>query len=200
MASASVSRAFPGFSSLYLFTEDGGSKHFRADIALRLGEAFAVPRGEVKPHQPVPAKWMMGRTTPADIIWTGSVAPVLVSDLVVSLLKEHGFTGWRIFRVALSGKSGEEIAGYQGLVVSGRCGPIDNAQSRKVDKIFPGGAFRVWKGLYFDRATWDGSHLFMPAGNVGWIFVVDAVKETLEKAKVKNVLFTPLDEVERMKL
>jgi hypothetical protein len=32
------------------------------------------------------------------------------------------------------------------------------------------------------------------------VFVVDEVKRAFEKAKVKNVLFTPLDEVERMKL
>ena len=40
----------------------------------------------------------------------------------------------------------------------------------------------------------------MPAGNLGWIFVVEAVKRAFEKAKVRNVVFTPLDEVERMKL
>ena len=34
----------------------------------------------------------------------------------------------------------------------------------------------------------------------GWIIVVEAVKRAFEKAKLKNVIFTPLDEVERMKL
>jgi hypothetical protein len=143
---------------------------------------------------------MMGRSTPADIIWTGSAVPVLVSDRVVSILDREGFEGWTTYQVALSGKLGEPIEGYRGLVVHGRCGEIENQRSIKFDKIMPGGVFPWWRGLYFDPATWDGSAFFMPAGNVGWIFVVEAVKLAFEKAKVKNVVFTPLDKVERMKL
>lgn len=193
-----ASRTFPGFSSLYLLGEAGRSNHFRADIGLPEGQDFAATRGEIRPAEPVPASWMMGRSTPADVIWTGSAAPVIVSDRAVSILEAEGFDGWGTYNVALSGKSGETIQGYSGLVVHGRCGEIDHERSIKFDKIMPGGVFPWWRGLYFDPATWDGSDLFMPAGTVGWIFVVEAVKRALEIAKVKNVVFTPLDQVERM--
>jgi hypothetical protein len=143
---------------------------------------------------------MQGKARPTDVVWTGYACPVIVSDRVVSILTEARFTGWDTYRVVLSDKSGESLSGYRGLVVHGRCGPIDNSRSVKFNKVMPGGVIPWWRGLYFDPATWDGSGLFMPTGNVGWIFVVEAVKRAIEKAKVKNVLFTPLDEVERMKV
>lgn len=61
----------------------------------------------------------------------------------------------------------------------------------------PGGVFPYWRGLYFDPDTWDGSDIFMPGGRTGWVFVLDHVRDALEKAHVKNVAFQRLDEVER---
>lgn len=143
------------------------------------------------------AQWGMGAKAPTDVIWTGIAAPLLISDRLVELLGTLGARGWSTYKVHLSGKSGERIAGYSGLSVHGRCGSIDSQRSVTFDKIMPGGVFRWWRGLYFDPATWDGSHLFMPSGRAGWIFVVDEVREALEKAKVKNVDFRRLDLTER---
>jgi hypothetical protein len=138
----------------------------------------------------------VGFSAPADIIHTTFAAPVLVSDRVLGILKLGEFTGWDTYPVKVFGKEGVPMPGYSGLAVRGRCGPIDRGLSKKIDKIYPGGVFPVWRGMYFDAATWDGSDVFMPAGNGGWIFVVEAVKRAFDKAKVKNVRFTPLDEVE----
>jgi hypothetical protein len=55
----------------------------------------------------------------------------------------------------------------------------------------------VWKGLFFDPASWDGSDFFMPAHKVGHLFVVEEVKRAFEKAKISNVKFEPLDQFER---
>jgi hypothetical protein len=137
---------------------------------------------------------------PEDVVWTGFAAPVIVSNRVISLFLTERFDGWDTYEVALSGKSGEQIAGYCGLVVHGRCGLIDNSLSTKFEKTMPGGVFSSWRGLYFDPETWDGSDMFMPEGGSGWIFVVGAVKDAFEKAKVKNVVFTPLSDVERIRL
>jgi hypothetical protein len=169
-------------------------------MELGVAQAFALTRGELRPVEPVRAKWMMGRSKPAEIIWTGMAAPLLVSNRVISILRDEGFTGWSFYRVALTGRSGEPVEGYSGLVVEGRCGAVDDHQSTKIDRIMPGGAFHWWRGLYFDPATWDGSDLFMATGGAGWIFVVADVKRSLEKAKVRNVVLTPLDAVERMKV
>jgi hypothetical protein len=40
----------------------------------------------------------------------------------------------------------------------------------------------------------------MPADKVGWIFVVEDVRRAFASAKIRNVLFTPLDAVERATL
>lgn len=142
----------------------------------------------------------MGAASPGDIIWTTSAVPILLSERIVGLLREGHFTGWDVVPVELRNRVGGILPTYYFLRVPGRCGPIDNERAVKFDKSMPGGVFPRWRGLYFDPATWDGSDLFMPTGNVGWIFVVEAVKKAFEKAKVKNVVFTALDQVERMKL
>jgi hypothetical protein len=66
----------------------------------------------------------------------------------------------------------------------------------KLDKIMPGGVFPAWYGMYFEPATWDGSDLFMTSSAKAWVFVVDAVKRALEKAKVTNMRFESLDKIE----
>ncbi|MCC6215312.1 MAG: hypothetical protein IT376_10610 [Polyangiaceae bacterium] len=184
---------------MYWLHESGGSRAFRGSISLSVEDAFATTRADKRPGR-VEVRWAMGAKVPVDMIRATIVAPVIVSDLVVDVLKTREFTGWETYPIELFGHDGIPIHGYQGLAVRGRCGPIDDSRSMKFDKIMPGGVFPWWRGLYFDPATWDGSDLFMPAGNVGWILVVEAVKRAFEKAKVKNGLFTRLDEVERMKL
>lgn len=126
------------------------------------------------------ARWSMGARQPVDVIWTGIAAPVLISDRVVNLLSRARAGGWNTYEVALHGKGGEAIGGYHGyhgLSVHGRCGEIDNSRSVEVPKVYPAGVFPVWRGLYFDPETWDGSELFMSAGSEGWVFVVDEVKQ-----------------------
>lgn len=142
----------------------------------------------------------MGARSPRDVIWTGFAAPLLISDRIVDLLGKLGAQGWSTYKVQLSGKRGERITGYSGLSAPGRCGPIDNSRSVEIGRRFPAGIFPVWRGLYFEPQTWDGSHVFMPEGRAGWIFVVEAVKQAFEKAKVKNVDFRRLEEIERSKV
>lgn len=194
MGSALASKAFPGFSRIYSL-DAGSYVTFRGDIAL--DDQFTVTRAEQTPPGPVEVRWRMGRTKPSDIIHTTWVTPLLVSDRVVRILEAGQFSGWRTYPVNLFGKDGARIPGYHGFAVHGRCGAIDDSQSVKFQAIYPGGVFPRWRGLFFDPATWDGSDVFMPAGEVGWIFLVEAVKRAFEKAKVTNVRFTRLDELER---
>jgi hypothetical protein len=201
MGSRPFFSSFPGFDRLYLLGEPGASRAFRANLELSTtDEAFAVTRHELQPDEPVTAKWFMGAKLPGDVIWTGFEAPLLISDRVAELLEKLGARGWSTYKIQLLGKRGESINGYSGLSVHGRCGPIDNSKSVETSRQYPVGVFPVWKGLYFDPETWDGSHVFMPAGRAGWIFVVDEVKHALEKAKVKNISFKRLDEIERSRV
>jgi hypothetical protein len=130
-------------------------------------------------------------------MWTTFVAPIIVADSVVQVLRSHGFTGWSLYDVTVRDKQDQLIPGYSGLSVTGRCGNIDWASGIEVPRIFPAGIFPVWKGLFFDPESWDGSDFFMPAEPVGYVFVVEAVKKALERAKIRNMGFTPLAQFER---
>ena len=195
MDSQSHSRSFPGFPHIYALEGAGTSRGFRAQLDLDHDEMLALLHGETKRNVPIRGRWVMGGTKPQDIIWTTYALPVLVSERVVGVLREGHFSGWDVVPVDLRDKAGEPLPTYYYLCIHGHCGPIDKSRSVKIDKIFPGGVFPVWMGLYFGESTWDGSDVFMAPGK-GFKFVVEPVKRALEKAKVRNVLFTPLDRVE----
>jgi len=94
------------------------------------------------------------------------------------------------------------VKGYSGLVVSGRCGAIDNSRSVQVQKAVvgnPKGHALVWKGLYFAEESWDGSDIFRPPGT-GYIFVTEKVRAALDRAKVTNLTCTALADFERAML
>jgi hypothetical protein len=194
MDSTFSSKPFPGFSRVYRVDDPCADHPFRA--SLHVTDEFALLRGEAKPDLPIAAQWAMGSSKPGDVVWTTSATPVLVSQSVVNMLHHERFTGWDALAVELREKSGSTLP-YYFLSIQGRCGPIDNTRSIKVDRIMPGGSFPRWHGIYFDSGTWDGSDVFTSASDVAWIFVVEAVKLAFEKAKIKNVVFTPLDQVER---
>lgn len=158
---------------------------------------FAILRGEIRPQKPLVFEYMKGASgsTPRDLVSTSLVSLRLISDRVISVLRE--FSGWGTYPVEVYGKKGERIPGYHGLAVTGRCGPIDDSRSRPA--VYPpavpqGRPTLVWIGLYFDPETWDGSDVFLPEDSAN-IFVTEAVKEAFEKAKITNVEFTPLTQV-----
>lgn len=51
------------------------------------------------------------------------------SDRVIDLLRDEGFTGWDTFPVEVYLKDGSRLLGYQGLIVTGKCGALDPAAS-----------------------------------------------------------------------
>lgn len=158
---------------------------------------FGLIRAEVHPVHPVVVEWAMGSAEPGQVNWTTHVVPIIIADSVVQVLRAHGFTGWSLYPVAVRNKHKQPVPGYCGLAVTGRCGNLDHSMSVEVPRIFPAGIFPVWKGLLFDPASWDGSDFFMPAQRVGFVFVVEEVKKAFERAKIRNVSFTPLDQFER---
>jgi hypothetical protein len=198
MGLKSTSKGFPGFDRIFSLGESGSRRAFRGDMDIGTREeAFGLTRAEVHPFHPVPIKWAMGSSKPMPVMWTTFVAPIIVADSVVQVLRSHGFTGWSLYDVTVRDKQDQLIPGYSGLSVTGRCGNIDWASGIEVPRIFPAGIFPVWKGLFFDPESWDGSDFFMPAEPVGYVFVVEAVKKALERAKIRNMGFTPLAQFER---
>lgn len=196
MDSKSTTRAFPGFDKIFLLGSGGSRRPFLGRMAVETDD-FGLVRAEAHPIHPVTVEWAMGSAEPGEVIWTTHAVPIIIADSVVQLLRTHGFTGWSLYPVSVQDKQKQPVPAYSGLAITGRCGNLDHSMSVEVHRIFPGGIFPVWKGLFFDPATWDGSDFFMPAQRFGFVFVVEEVKKALERAKIRNVKFTPLEQFER---
>jgi hypothetical protein len=196
MVSKSTSKQFPGFDRIFSLGESGSSKAFRGRMAVET-DGFGLVRAEVHPVHPVTVEWAMGSAEPGEVIWATHAVPIIIADSVVQLLRTRGFTGWSLYPVSVQNKQKEPVPAYSGLAVTGRCGDLEHSMSAEVPRIFPGGIFPVWKGLFFDPASWDGSDFFMPTQRFGFVFVVEEVKRAFERAKIRNVTFTPLDQFER---
>lgn len=162
---------------------------------------LALAHGDLQPDKPIQFSYHMGKRL-TDFLSCGFPVISLVSERFIDTLKAGGFSGWRTFPVTILGKDKQEISGYSGLAITGRCGPLDNSRSERRTLPAKWPAVRpvpAWYGLYFDLSTWDGSDLFMPEGT-GFIFVTEPAKSALEKAKLTNLHFTRLTEVERLVL
>jgi hypothetical protein len=122
-----------------------------------------------------------------------------VSERIIAALRASKASGWATYPVRLEDENGVEVTGYHGLIVTGRCGAIDNARSVQVEKVVTGnpkGHAPVWRGLYFAEESWDGSDIFRPAAT-GYIFATQKVRVALDGAKVTNLSFAALADFER---
>src|SRR5262245_51319285 len=130
MDSMRASRPFPVFGYLYSMGSTGSSRWFVASIGLPGAiPALADSRGD-QAAIGATARWAMGSAKPGDVVWTRLVGLVLVSARLVTLFRGADCSGWTVYPVRLTGKKGELFADYFGLVVQGRCGPLDSGRSR----------------------------------------------------------------------
>src|SRR6266508_5099657 len=109
MVSKSISKVFPGFSSVYHLTSTGSDRPFHASLT---DGRFEITRAEIIPPEPVSARWHSGSKKPGDVIWTTFAGPLLLSERVVMILGESGFTGWRTYDVKLLNHDGMTVPGY----------------------------------------------------------------------------------------
>ena len=184
------------FSKLYDMGAAGERTALHVTPRDDVDDPIAIYRGESRPQRPIVFDFMKGASgsIARDLVSTGLTPLLLISNRVVELLRD--FTGWTTYPVELYGKNGELIPGYNGLAVTGRCGPIDDGQSKRricAPPVPQGRWSRKWFGLYFDQDSWDGADIFVPEGT-GITVVVERVKEAMERALVTNVLFRPLTE------
>jgi hypothetical protein len=189
------------FEDMYLLSDGGQRGALQATPRQLIEDPFSLLRAEALPHEPLVCHRFLG-SQPKDIVGMGYAILHLISDRMKGMLEEQAFTGWVTYPVEVYGKNGERIDGYNGLAITGRCGPIDDTRSVRVrrDPPVPGGeAYLAWVGLYFDPSTWDGSDFVLPEGT-GFIIVTARVKEAIERAKVSNVRLERLTEVERTAL
>jgi hypothetical protein len=112
--------------------------------------------------------------------------PSLCSDRLVAAFESCAATGYLTYPVQVL-MGGEGIAGYQGLLVLGRGGPMDLERS--------GAKRESWgwshKSVQMDESRWDGSDVFSIPGMGITIFVSERVAQALREVQLRNVRLEP---------
>jgi len=123
-----------------------------------------------------------------DILDTGFAGLNIISDKLKALLEENELTGWKTYNVKILNKKEEEIKGYHGFSVTGKCGPIDYGKSEIIEKrIAPGKPLiKYYKGTYIGLDKWDGKDFFIPEETIK-IVVTKSVTDVLRKGKLTNI-------------
>ena len=90
-----------------------------------------------------------------------------------------------------------EILGYHGFSITGRCGPIDYKKAEICERqsVPTGPFYKVYKGLYVGLDKWDRSDFFIPNESMFFI-VINKAAEILQKNKVTNLVLKNLSNVE----
>lgn len=98
-----------------------------------------------------------------DIITTGTPYLYLISENMKGVLEKNNITGCKIFTVRIVDKKDNEIKGYFGLSITGRSSPAKFDSSNIIIKrlIPEGPEGEFYKGLVFDKNTWDGKDMFI---------------------------------------
>ncbi len=189
------------YSKNFLFDDPGEERAMRAEIAghCEFSSFELLTSGGDIVKEPVWFKYDSGGEA-KDIIFTQSVLIYLVSDRVISILKDNGITGWSTFPVYLFDEQLNPMEGYVGLSATGKAGAIDPdrsvAEHSSLENVLTEKIISKKIGVYFQNDEWDGADIFTPQG-AGMILVSEAVVNLFEKNCVSNVRFIPCDKVER---
>jgi hypothetical protein len=190
------SSRFPGFQQVFAIGTEFSRRDFTVDIDLGELNPVDVTRGR-HPIEEATAQWVSGSSRPSEVIWPRVVGPILLGERLCAALRAHSITGWGVYPVKVYGKDRVTQGNFFGLVVNGRCGPIDPSRAQRSVKEYPGGAFPVVRGLYFEEASWDGTDIFMASDETAWIFVTQRVVDIIAPL-AKSVAFQRLVDVEQI--
>lgn len=132
-----------------------------------------------------------------DILATGWVNLLLISDKLKNLLIENHLSGWKTYPIILKDKKENQIEGYHGFSVTGISGRKSYINSPIIETRYvpEGPIVRLYKGATIDLGKWDGSDFFVPEGTVG-IVITKKVAEILKKNKISNLSLDNVAEVE----
>jgi hypothetical protein len=186
------------FDRLFGLYEAGEPGAFFAMPAHQHFNAPEIAQGTQDPPSPCRFRHNCGSKL-FDMMGSGFASLLLMSARAIQILRDGGFTGWRSFPVEIEGKKGQRVEGYEGLVITGRCGPVNWSRGKHVRKPPPvprGQGYDAWVGMYFDPASWDGFDVFLPEGTT-YITVTETVKLAFERARITNCEFEPLTQFER---
>ncbi len=176
---------FSVFAPIYYVWHDLSRRMFHASL-YRHPPHGELLRGEWDPVTTLQAHWSLGGAEPQDMVWGLSNSWIYISPHVQRLFRDEGITGWSTYPIELHNKSGEVCPGYAGFRIVGRCGPIDEQGGEVIPGEDPDGRFVRRIGLYFEESTWDGSDWFCPAGNNGYKFATERVRNLLKENHIRG--------------
>lgn len=158
----------------------------------------SVLRGDSKVDSPV-AEWSSGRFEQQSPVWSAWPGVIWFHESVVEKMVGLNLRGFSSYPVSLVGKDGSEISGYRGLVILGRCGPIQPERSLSMQADSKEGGTSEVKGLFFEEESWDRSDIFMCESYTAHVFFSERAKKCLESV-LSNVEFQSVEEVVWMHL
>lgn len=129
-----------------------------------------------------------------DFLDTGYPPVYLISDRVVSILKENGVSGWDNYCIKLYDKKGNIIDGYSGFSVTGKGGVFSKSWDREYNSK-DNESYVKTRGLY-DISQWDGSDIFLVGRFpiTSYIIITERVMKLLETNKVTAVEYERLSD------
>jgi len=145
---------------------------------------------------PIKFKQSSGRKW-TDVLNPNSVSMYFFSQRFINLLEINEIKGWKNYPIIILDKKGNEISGYSGFSILGKCGKIDYSKSEVYEKrLVPNGLLsKYYKGLHVDWDEWDGSDFFIPKDTLH-VVVSEKVKQIITKNKITNVVLQNLAEYE----
>ena len=183
-------RTLADFDHLYLLKDPFQNRFLRGSVRLPSeANPNGLLTGDWRPAAPV-SVGQAEHGIPADVVWTGEPAVVLISERLAQVFRAEHFSGWLGYPVEVNAEA--TPLKYVGLTVSGRCGPLDNTRGEWVRKDDEPGRFL--RGLFFDERSWDGSDFFLPTGTL-YKFVTERVRSCLRREGVKNIRCDRLSDV-----
>ncbi|MBI2854651.1 MAG: hypothetical protein HYX87_07015 [Chloroflexi bacterium] len=158
-------------------------------------DEWALSKGTWRPEKQLVFRRGMG-SKPADFLWTRLPPLLCVSTRVVALLSENAFSGWATYPVEVHDRADAVLPNYLGFSITGPQIDRDLSRSQIIYRPAYRGDSKTWpyyRGIYFDESKWDRSDFFWVQG---WQVVTHRVQEALVRAKVTNVRFKPLSDIE----
>ena len=136
-----------------------------------------------------------------DVLAPSSASMYIVSNKFINLMEEKEIVGWSKYPIKIFDKKGNEVFGYNGFSVTGRCGKVDLSKSKIVKKrlMSTSPLSEYYRGLHIDLETWDGSDFFIPEDSLH-IIITDRVKHILENNNISNLDLKNLTDLEILKV
>jgi len=177
------------------FDSEVSSSTIQAYIQDETIDHIKLIRGEYEGIEfPILFKHEYGRKY-KDVIDTGRINFFLISDKFKNVLKENKLTGWQVYPIKLVDKKDNEIFGYHGLSINGRCSPITFEKSKIIEQqLVPKGPItKYYKGLWIEG--WDGNDFFCPQDDYE-IFISERAANILTNSGVSNLSLKDLADYE----